>query len=79
MSIFKDGGWTLHHRDGDNHTQGDVLTYFNWTDTLVTTEIITNITLAFAMGNQDTALYSSIPLVHDMIFFGEAGKIHGLC
>jgi hypothetical protein len=74
MSIFKDGGWTLHHRDGINHSAGDVLSYFNWTDTLVTTEIITNITLTFATGNQDVAMILPIPLMHDMNFFNEARK-----
>ena len=44
MTIFKDGGWILHHRDGKNHTEGDVLKYFNWTDTTVTAEIVLNIT-----------------------------------
>ena len=65
MTVFKDGGWILHHRDGKNHTEGDVLSYFNWTDTLVTTEIISNITLAFAMGNEDATLSASYPEVHD--------------
>ncbi|HVQ00336.1 MAG TPA: M28 family peptidase [Candidatus Thermoplasmatota archaeon] len=74
MSIFKDGGWTLHHRDGVNHTAGDVLSYFNWTDTLVTTEIITNITLAFATGNPDIAATPLIPLVDGLGFFNEAQK-----
>jgi hypothetical protein len=78
MSIFKDGGWTLHHRDGNNHTAGDVLSYFDWNDTLVTTEIIMNITLAFAMGDQDTASSPSIFLSHPMVLLKEAWKIHEL-
>ena len=44
IALFKDGGWTLHHRDGLNHTEGDVLKYFDWTDVNVTGEIILNIT-----------------------------------
>ena len=44
VSFFKNGGWILHHRDGLNHTEGDVLKYFNWTDVNVTGEIILNIT-----------------------------------
>lgn len=44
VSFFKDGGWILHHRDGLNHTKGDVMKYFNWTDTMVTGELILNIT-----------------------------------
>jgi len=78
MSIFKDGGWTLHHRDGEHHTAGDVLMYFDWNDTLVTTEIITNITLAFAMGYRNPASSFRIPLVHHLVFAGETGKIRGL-
>jgi hypothetical protein len=74
MSIFKDGGWTLHHRDGKNHTEGDVLTYFNWTDTLVTAEIITNITLAFALGNQDSTISTSPPQVLETNLREEQGQ-----
>ena len=44
VCFFKDGGWTLHHRDGKKHTEGDVLKYFNWTDVNITGEIILNIT-----------------------------------
>ena len=44
VTFFKDGGWILHHRDGLNHTEGDVLKYFNWTDVSVTGELILNIT-----------------------------------
>lgn len=66
MSVFKDGGWTLHHRDGKNHTEGDVLSYFNWTDTRVTAEIIYNITQAFAMGKLDCSVHPVAPQAHDM-------------
>jgi hypothetical protein len=78
MSIFKDGGWTMHHRDGLNHTAGDVLSYFDWNDTLVTTEIITNITLAFAMSNQNAQGISLIPYLHEIPIAGEAGKVRDL-
>jgi hypothetical protein len=78
MSIFKDGGWTLHHRDGVNHSAGDVLSYFDWTDTRVTAEIITNITLAFAVGNQDSAQSSFIPQRQGTHYFGEARKTNDL-
>ena len=49
LAFFKDGGWMLHHRDGLNHTEGDVLKYFNWTDVLVTGEIVLNITKHFTI------------------------------
>lgn len=65
MSVFKDGGWTLHHRDGKNHTEGDVLSYFNWTDTRVTAEIIYNITQAFAMGQLDCLVHPVVPQAQD--------------
>ena len=58
MSIFKDGGWILHHRDGKNHTEGDVLKYFNWTDTQVTAEMVTNLTKALAMGQTGTVYFT---------------------
>ncbi len=44
LCFFKDGGWTLHHRTGMDHHEGDVLSYFNWTDVAVTGEMILNIT-----------------------------------
>ena len=44
LLILKDSGWKMHHRDGLNHTEGDVLKYFDWTDVNVTGEIVLNIT-----------------------------------
>jgi hypothetical protein len=49
VCFFKDGGWTLHHRDGLNHTKGDVIDYFNWTDVEITGELILNITRHIAV------------------------------
>jgi hypothetical protein len=48
LVVLKDGGWLLHHRDGQNHMAGDALSYFNWTDTQVTTEMLVNLTLDLA-------------------------------
>jgi hypothetical protein len=53
LSLFKNGGWILHHRDGLNHTEGDVLKYFNWTDVAVTGEIVLNITKHFTIEIED--------------------------
>ena len=36
--------WLNHHRDGLNHKEGDVMKYFNWTDTSITGELVYNIT-----------------------------------
>jgi hypothetical protein len=36
--------WVLHHRDGLNHTEGDVLKYFDWADVSATGEIALNLT-----------------------------------
>lgn len=44
VCFLKNGPWRLHHRDGVNHTEGDVLKYYNWTDVNVTAEIIWNVT-----------------------------------
>jgi hypothetical protein len=68
MSVFKDGGWILHHRDGKNHTEGDVLSYFNWTDTEVTTELIKNLTVALATGNLEVPPFTSSIKTHDTFF-----------
>ena len=43
LCFLKDTGWKLHHRDGLNHTEGDVLKYFDSEDVNVTGEIILNV------------------------------------
>ena len=47
ICILKDSGWKLHHRDGLNHTEGDVLKYFDPEDVNVTGEIVLNIVKYF--------------------------------
>lgn len=51
VCFLKNGKWLFHHRDGLNHTEGDVLKYFNWTDVEVTGEIILNVTKYLTVGN----------------------------
>ena len=53
ICFLKDTGWTLHHRDGLNHTEGDVIKYFNWTDVDVTGELILNITKYLTIDTQE--------------------------
>ncbi|MBP1662167.1 MAG: putative aminopeptidase [Thermoplasmatales archaeon] len=43
LCFLKDGGWVLHHRDGLNHTEGDVLKYFDPQDVNVTGEMVLNV------------------------------------
>jgi len=45
--------WLHHHRDGIKHTAGDVIDYFNWTDTEVTGELALNITKYLAIEKED--------------------------
>ena len=45
--FVKEGNWIYHHRDGQKHQEGDVLKYFNWTDTSITSEMIYNVTYNF--------------------------------
>jgi hypothetical protein len=49
ICFLKDMNWTLHHRDGQNHEQGDVMTYYDETDVNVTSEMIWNITKYFTV------------------------------
>ena len=44
VCFLKNGQWLLHHRDGLNHSEGDVLKYYDPTDVKVTGEIILNVT-----------------------------------
>ena len=53
VCLLKGGRWVLHHRDGVNHQEGDVLKYFNWTDVSVTGEIALNITKHLAVDPSD--------------------------
>ncbi len=51
VCFLKDGGWKMHHRDGRNHTEGDVLKYFDWTDVSVTGEIVLLVTRYLSLKN----------------------------
>ena len=48
VSFFKDGGWILHHRDGLNHTEGDVMKYYDWNEVNATGDLILDIVLDLA-------------------------------
>lgn len=49
LLFVKDTSWILHHHDGVNHREGDVLKYFNHTDVNLTFEMIWNITKYFIL------------------------------
>jgi len=66
VCFLKNGPWLLHHRDGLNHTEGDVLKYFNWTDVNVTGEIIWNVTEHLTVNlNRGQTDYSPVDLNFD--------------
>jgi hypothetical protein len=44
VCFLKGGPWILHHRDGLNHQEGDVLKYFDWNDVNITGEMVLNVT-----------------------------------
>jgi len=44
VCFLKDCTWRLHHRDGLNHTEGDVIKYFDYQDVKVTGEMVLNVT-----------------------------------
>ena len=46
--FLKDTGWTLHHRTGQEHAEGDVMEYYDSTDVAVTAEMILNVTKHYA-------------------------------
>lgn len=49
ITFLKDTTWFLHHRDGVNHTQGDVMDYYNSTDVSATASLIFNCTKYFCI------------------------------
>jgi len=51
VCFLKDTGWKLHHRDGLNHQEGDVLKYFDWDDVNATGEIVLNVTKYLTVGD----------------------------
>jgi hypothetical protein len=54
VSFFKDGGWLLHHRNGQNYTEGDVFKYYNASDVALTGELILNITKQLILDDSTT-------------------------
>ncbi len=53
VCFLKDSGWKYHHRDGQKHTEGDVLKYFDRQDVEVTGEIILNVIKYFMEANNE--------------------------
>ena len=51
VCFLKSYYWVLHHRDGLNHQEGDVLKYFDWDDVDATGEIILNVTKYLTVEN----------------------------
>ncbi len=49
VMFLKDFNWTRHHHDGENHTKGDTMDYYDQDDIELTMEMIWNVTRAFAM------------------------------
>ena len=47
--FVKDVNWTLHHRDGLSHTQGDTMQYYNDTDVAATADMIFNCSKYFLL------------------------------
>ena len=50
VCFLKDGPWLMHHRDGLNHTAGDVFSYFNSTDVNATGDMVVNVTQSITNG-----------------------------
>ena len=77
VSLFKDGGWILHHRNGHNYTEGDVFKYYDPNDVNVTGELILNITKALALDptaleeynqNYNTCCFLLTNRLYDLIY-----------
>ncbi|HWR63958.1 MAG TPA: PKD domain-containing protein, partial [Candidatus Thermoplasmatota archaeon] len=49
VMFLKDFNWTRHHRDGENHTKGDTMDYYDQEEIPLLMEMIWNVTRAFAM------------------------------
>ncbi|MCJ7570336.1 MAG: M28 family metallopeptidase, partial [Candidatus Thermoplasmatota archaeon] len=44
VMFLKDFGWYRHHRDGVNHTEGDVMKYVDWNEVNLNAGMILNVT-----------------------------------
>jgi len=51
VCFLKNGQWLYHHRDGMNHTKGDVLDYFDRSDVSLVGEMIINVTKYLVVDN----------------------------
>lgn len=49
ITFLKDTGWFRHHRDGVNHTKGDVMDYYDPTDVEATASLIFNCSKYFCI------------------------------
>jgi len=49
VCFLKDTTWLYHHRDGQNHTEGDSMKYFDWDDVNATGEIVLNVVKHFTL------------------------------
>lgn len=74
VCFLKNGSWLMHHRDGLNHTVGDVIDYFNWTDVSATGDMILNVTMFLTDANtpseslQETSLSQQIISLFHPVF-----------
>ncbi|MBU1941412.1 MAG: M28 family peptidase, partial [Candidatus Thermoplasmatota archaeon] len=48
LFLKEKSNWTMHHRDGEDHEEGDVMDYFYWDDVNLTAEMIWNATKLYA-------------------------------
>jgi hypothetical protein len=47
ICFLKDAGWYLHHRDGMNHTMGDIMDNIDWNDVNKTADLVWNVSKFF--------------------------------
>jgi len=61
VCFLKDFMWVLHHRDGMNHTEGDVMKYYDPVDVNATAEMILNVTYGLIF--RETVVPSILPFL----------------
>ncbi|MCI0501360.1 MAG: M20/M25/M40 family metallo-hydrolase, partial [Epsilonproteobacteria bacterium] len=59
IGFLKEGAWLHHHRDGVNHTKGDVMAHYDKKDVEVTSEMILNVTKYLSIADEDTLVFCS--------------------
>jgi len=77
VCFLEDFPWLMHHRDGMNHTAGDVFSNLDWNKTRVVSELVLNVTEHLTV-IQSSSVASPFLLQTQMLNWVEDGRLRRL-